>query len=55
MQPTENSESNRTAEVEPAIRLTASWRVRAVAPLADFGWREFLWMGRRGKSICARF
>ena len=29
-------ESNRTAEVEPAIRHTVSWRVTSVTPLPDF-------------------
>jgi hypothetical protein len=36
MQPTENPESNRTAEVEPAIRHSVPWRVTSVAPLPNF-------------------
>jgi Protein of unknown function (DUF2442) len=36
MQPTENPESNRTAEIEPAIRHTVPWRVMSVVPLPDF-------------------
>ena len=35
MQPTENSESNRTAEVEPAVRHTVPWRVTSVTALPD--------------------
>ena len=35
MQPTETSESNRTPEVEPAIRHTVPWRVTSVAALPD--------------------
>jgi len=35
MQPTENSESNRTPEVEPAIRHTVPWRVTSVAALPE--------------------
>jgi Protein of unknown function (DUF2442) len=36
MQPTETPESNRTPEVEPAIRHTVPWRVTSVAALLDF-------------------
>ena len=36
MQPTENPESNRTTEIEPAIRHSVSWRVTSVTPLPDF-------------------
>mgnify|MGYP002399774582 CR=1 FL=1 len=35
MQPTENPESNRTAEVEPAIWHTVPWRVMSVTALPD--------------------
>ena len=35
MRPTENPESNRTAEVEPAIWHTVPWRVMSVAALPD--------------------
>ena len=35
MQPVENPESNRTAEIEPAIRHTAPWRVNSVTALPD--------------------
>ena len=35
MQPTENSESNRTPEREPEIRHTVPWRVTSVAALPD--------------------
>ncbi len=35
MQPTENPESNRTPEVEPAIRHTVPWRVTSVVALPD--------------------
>lgn len=35
MQPTENPETNRTPEVEPAIRHTVPWRVSSVAVLPD--------------------
>ena len=35
MQPTENPEGNRPAEVEPAIRHTAPWRVTSVTVLPD--------------------
>jgi hypothetical protein len=35
MQPTENPESNRTPEVEPAIRHTVPWRVTSVAALPE--------------------
>jgi hypothetical protein len=36
MQPTENPESNRTAEVEPAIWHTVPWRVTSVTAMPDF-------------------
>ncbi|HEV8722626.1 MAG TPA: DUF2442 domain-containing protein [Candidatus Binatia bacterium] len=35
MQPDENPESNRTAEIEPAIRHTVPWRVSSVTALPD--------------------
>jgi hypothetical protein len=35
MQSTENSQSNRTAEIEPAIRHTVPWRVTSVTALPD--------------------
>lgn len=35
MQPTENPESNRTPEVEPAIRHIVPWRVTSVAAFPD--------------------
>ena len=35
MQPTETPESNRTPEVEPAIRHTVPWRVTSVTALPD--------------------
>ena len=35
MQPTENPESNRTSEVEPAIRHAVPWSVTSVAALPD--------------------
>ena len=35
MQPTANSESNRTPEVEPIIRHTVAWRLTSVAALPD--------------------
>ena len=35
MQPTETAESNRTPEVEPAIRHTVPWRVTSVAALSE--------------------
>jgi hypothetical protein len=49
MQPTENPESNRTAEVEPAIRHTVSWRVTSVAPLPDFRLRVSFVDGTAGE------
>ena len=36
MQSTENSQSNRTVEVEPAIRHTVPWRVTSVTSLSNF-------------------
>ena len=36
MQPTENTESNRTAEVEPAVGHTVPWRVTSVTAWPDF-------------------
>jgi hypothetical protein len=35
MQPTENPKTNRTPEVEPAVRHTVPWRVTSVAALPD--------------------
>jgi Protein of unknown function (DUF2442) len=35
MQPTENPESNRTAEIEPAIQNTVPWRVTSVTALPN--------------------
>jgi hypothetical protein len=35
MRPTETPESNRTPEVEPAIRHTVPWRITSVAALPD--------------------
>jgi Protein of unknown function (DUF2442) len=35
MQPTESPESNRTAEVEPAVRHTVPWRVTSVTALPN--------------------
>ena len=35
MQSTESSQSNRTAEIEPAIRHTVPWRVTSVTALPD--------------------
>ena len=36
MQPTADPESNRTAEIEPAIRHTVAWRAISVTALPDF-------------------
>jgi hypothetical protein len=36
MQPTENSQSNRTVEVKPAIKHTVPWRITAVTALPNF-------------------
>jgi hypothetical protein len=36
MQPAKDPKSNRTAEVEPAIRHTVPWRVISVTALPDF-------------------
>ena len=49
MQPTQNPESNRTAEVEPAIRHTVSWRVTSVIPLPDFRLRVSFVDGTAGE------
>jgi hypothetical protein len=35
MQPNANSKTNRTAEVEPAVRHTVAWRLRSVIALPD--------------------
>jgi len=39
MQPTENPESNRTAEIEPAIRHSVPWRVISVTALPESQFR----------------
>lgn len=49
MQPTENPESNRTPEVEPAIRHTVAWRVTSVAPLPNFRLRVTFVDGTAGE------
>ena len=35
MQPNENTENNRTPEVEPTIQHTVAWRLRSVTALPD--------------------
>jgi hypothetical protein len=49
MQPTEIPESNRTPEVEPAIRHTLPWRVISVAALPDFWLRVTFVDGTTGE------
>jgi hypothetical protein len=49
MQPTENPESNRTVEVEPAIRHTVSWRVTSVTHLPNFRLRVTFVDGTTGE------
>ena len=49
MQPTENPESNRTPEVEPAIRHTVPWRVASVAALPDSRLRVTFVDGKTGE------
>jgi Protein of unknown function (DUF2442) len=49
MQRTETPESNRTAEVESAIRHTVPWRVTSVAALPDFRLRVTFVDGTTGE------
>ena len=49
MQPNENPESDRTAEIEPAIRHTVPWRVTSVVPLPNFRLRVAFVDGTAGE------
>ena len=55
MQRTENAESHRTAEVEPAIRNTAPWRVSSVDALPDSRLRVTFVDGTTGELDMRRF
>jgi len=55
MQPTEDPESNRTPEVEPAIRYTVPWRVTSVAALPDSRLRVTFVDGRTGEVQMSSF
>ena len=49
MQPAKDPKSNRTAEVEPAIRHAVSWRVISVTALPDFRLRVAFVDGTSGE------
>ena len=55
MQPAKNSESDRTAEIKPAIRHTAPWRVIAVAALPECRLRVTFVDGTSGEVDMSRF
>ncbi|MDH3445989.1 MAG: DUF2442 domain-containing protein [Deltaproteobacteria bacterium] len=55
MQPAENPEANRTAEIEPAIRHTVPWRVIAVNALPDYRLRVSFVDGATGEVDLERF
>ena len=55
MQPTENPESNRTSEVEPAIRHAVPWRVTSVAVLPDSRLRVSFVDGTAGEVLMRSF
>ena len=55
MQPVENPESNRTAEIKPAIRHTAPWRVISVIVLPDLRLRVTFVDGTSGEVDMSRF
>jgi hypothetical protein len=55
MQPAENSESNRTSEIEPAIGHAVPWRVISVTALPDFRLRVTFVDGTTGEVDMRRF
>lgn len=55
MQPAKNSETDRTAEVEPAIRHTVPWRVISVSALSDNRLRVTFVDGTTGEVDMRRF
>ena len=55
MQPTEIPESNRTPEVEPAIRHTVPWRVASVTALSDWRLRVTFVDGTAGEVHMSLF
>ena len=55
MQPDENPESNRTAEIEPAIRHTVPWRVISVTALPESQFRVTFVDGTTGELDMRRF
>lgn len=55
MQPSENPESDRTAEIEPAIRHTVPWRVISVTALPDSRLRATFVDGTTGEVDMRRF
>ena len=55
MQPTENPESNRTAEIEPAIRHSVPWRVISVTALPESQFRVTFVDGTKGEVDMRQF
>jgi hypothetical protein len=55
MQPAENPEVNRTAEIEPAIRHTVPWRVISVNALPDCRFHVSFVDGTTGEVDLRRF
>ena len=55
MQPAKNSESDRAAEVEPAIRPTVPWRLASVTALPDNRLRVTFVDGTTGEVDMRRF
>lgn len=55
MQPAENPESHRTAEIEPAIKHTVAWRVISVSALPNSQLRVTFVDGTTGEVDMRRF
>ncbi len=55
MQPAENPEIDRTAEIAPAIRHTVPWRVISVTALSDYRLRVTFVDGTAGEVDLRRF
>ena len=55
MQPNENTENNRTPEVEPAIRHTVAWRLTSVTALPDARLRVTFVDGTAGEVHMSSF